>query len=387
MRYSALFLLAVAIVSGCSTIESARSWVRDSQRPQEGAEALEYRKLFEAGRRSEFKGDIRIASDTYGWLIGRGNRYGEYGLAKLLHSWNPGCDEAIKYFLNCAKRSSHTSDLFPDSAMDSAFSAAAMVELSEIAISDHDRQDIADSLQRTMSGIVTQEVRAWADEMDADSETKEIYKDIISAVRSCEHGREYVKVLKWSEISKAFVNGAAAETTQGGANAVCQTKSSYSVLSFVKNMDAPFQYDFEVQLSGGDTLEAADKVRSAIRRQLVKEFRDANPHDSVSDIRTSFPSWRQLRSTIKGSAVAMKVSAVRLEYDQLTKHGKIAVRLDGRNVDAARKWAIENIEELATGKNIVLVAGNLPPPGAQYRIGSERTTDDGLLEIEFSAYE
>ena len=58
MKYPALFLLAAAVLSGCY-----------SQRPQEGAEVLQYRKLFEAGRRAESKGNVKIAEDKYGWLI------------------------------------------------------------------------------------------------------------------------------------------------------------------------------------------------------------------------------------------------------------------------------------------------------------------------------
>ena len=117
--------------------------------------------------------------------------------------------------------------------------------------------------------------------------------------------------------------------------------------------------------------------------QLVKEFLSANPHTGVDDVRISFLSWNQLKSVIKGTAVVMKVSAVRLEYDGPTRRGKIAVRLDGRDVPAARKWALENVGELANGKNVVLVSGKPPPPGASFSVGNERMTDDGLLEIEF----
>ena len=83
----------------------------------------------------------------------------------------------------------------------------------------------------------------------------------------------------------------------------------------------------------------------------------------------------------------MKVSAVRLEYNALTRRGKIAVRLDGRDIAAARKWAKENISELVTDKNIELVVGKPPPQGASFETGSERMLDGGLLEIEFKAQE
>lgn len=368
----------VAVLSGC---------VSDNQRPSEGAEDLQYRQLFEAGRRAEAKGDIRIAGDTYGWLIGRGSRYGEYGLAMLQLRREPGSIEAAKYLIACAKRSSHTSSLFPDSAMDSAFSIAAMTKLADLAISEHDRPDVAASLRSTMADVVTPEVRAWAREKKADADSAAIYRDVISAVESCRQNREYVKVFKWAEISDVFTSAGNADGTQGEGRSGGAPKSSYSVVKFVKTPGATCQYDFEVRLNGNGTFELAEKIRSEIRRQLVKEFLAANPNDGVSDVRTTFLAWNQMESTINGSAVVMKVSAVRLEYDEATGRGKIAVRLDGRDVGAARKWAIENIEELATGKNIALVAGMPPPAGAHYRTGNERKTDDGLLEIEFTTYE
>ena len=368
MKHPALFLLVAAVLSGCSII-------RDSQRPQEGAEVLQYKQLFEAGRRSESKGDIKIAGDTYGWLIGRGNRYGEFGLAMLLLRREPGNQEAIKYLLSCAKRSSHTSDLFPDSAIDSAFSAAAMAKLSDIAVSEHDRPDVAASLRNTLSGIITTQVREWAEKVKANEDSAAIYADIISAVESSHQSREYAKPIKWSEISEIFIKGDTVDPVQGD--------NRYSVVKFVKTPDTWCQYDFEVRLSGNDTFEASEKVRSAIRRLLVKEFLSANPHDDINDVRTSFLSWSQSDSKIIGSVVVLKVSAVRIEYDAVTCRGKVAVRLDGRDVAAARQWATENIAELATGKNIALVVGKPPPPGATYTTGDERTTEDGLLEIEF----
>ena len=47
-----------------------------------------------------------------------------------------------------------------------------------------------------------------------------------------------------------------------------------------------------------------------------------------------------------------------IEYDAATRCGKIAVRLDGRDVTAARKWALENIAELATGKMLRMSSGS-----------------------------
>ena len=372
----ALFFLAVAALSGCIDM---------GMHPRKDLVGIEYVRMFEEGRRYELNeqsesgnaANILHAVKTYECLIKQGSRYGEYGLAKLLYGWDD-YEESVKYFLWCAKRSSYTSDLFPDSAMDSAFSAAAMAELASIA--EHDRPDVAASLRRTMSDVVTPEVRAWAYTMKTNAVSRKIYRNVISAIESCRQSREYVKVLEWSEISSVFINGGEPE----GGKSVRLPKSSYSVVRFVKIPGAASQYDFEVRLNGNNTFEADKRVESAIRRHLVEEFLAENPHDSADDVRISRRSWDHSGETIKGSVVAMKVSAVRLEYDDTTGRGKIAVRLDGRNVSAAKEWALKNIEDLASGKNIVLVAGKPPPPGACYKVGNERMTDDGLLEIEFT---
>lgn len=384
MKHSALFLLAAAALSGCGPLQSILNDFLDSQRPKEGAEVLQYRQLFEAARRSEQKGDGRIAHDTYVWLIGHGSRYGEYGLAMQILGREPDSREAVKNLVSCAKRSSNTSAMFPDSAMDSAFSIAAMEKLAEIAISESDRPDVAAALHSMMVDVATPQVKAWASEKKADAATAAIYSDVISAVESSGRSLEYVQPLKWAELGNFFLDGGA-DGPPAGNNPNRPAGNSYSVVKFVKRPDAACQYDFEVRLDGGGTLEDAENIRSQIRRQLVKEFLSANPRDSAGDARISFLSWNHAGTTITGSAAVMKISVARAEYDAASRRGKVAVRLDGRDISAARAWALGNIGELVASKNVVLEAGKAPPPGASFKINSERTTGDGLLEIEFTA--
>ena len=188
MKCPALFLLAATLL-GC---------ISDS--PEDGAVALQYKKLFEAGRRAESKGNVKIAEDTYGWLIERDNRYGEYGLAMLQLRRGYGYEETVKHLLACAKRSNN------DSAMDSAFSAAAMAKLCDIAVSEHDRQDVVVSLRCMMSDIVTPQVRAWAEGMNADADSAAIYEDVISAVKSSCQISDCANAFTWDEIGKVFLN-------------------------------------------------------------------------------------------------------------------------------------------------------------------------------------
>ena len=212
MKCPALFLLVAVVLSGCSIICGC-------QRPPESAEVL-HRKYFEAGRRSEHKGDAKIAGDSYDYLIKCGSFYGEYGLAMLLLRREPDSQEAVKLLLSCAKRTSNVSALFPVSVEESAFSAAAMAKLSGIAVSGLDRPDVAAWLRSEMFRIVTPEVREWAAGMKADANSAKIYGDVILAVEAGRQSNEYVKSFKWDEISKIFLNeeqgNAASGVARGG---------------------------------------------------------------------------------------------------------------------------------------------------------------------------
>ena len=358
--------------SGCSIICGC-------QRPPEGAEVL-YRKYFEAGRRSEHKGDAKIAGDSYDYLTKCGSFYGEYGLALLLLCREPGNIEAVKHLLSCARRTSDMSDLFPVSVEEAAFSVAAMAKLSDIAISEHDRPDVAEWLRGKMSNAITQKVKDWAGGMKADADSAMIYGDVISAVESCRPSRECVKTFKWPEISKMLLNEKADDVSPSPNP---PPKGGYSVVKFEKVSNATCQYDFEVLFAGNVTFKETAKVQSEVRSLLVKEFFAANGHDGVNDVRTSFLSWKQRELAIEGSVAVFKMSVVRIEYDEATGSGKIVVRLDGRDMEAAQKWVRENVAALVAEKNVALVVGQPPPPGAHYKTGSLHKTEDGLMEVKF----
>ena len=167
MKYPALFLLVVVVSLGCSIFCGC-------QRPPEDGAVELYRKYFEAGRRSETKGNIKIAGDSYDYLVKCGSFYGEYGLAQLQLRREPGSIEAVKHLLSCAQRTSDMSDLFPVSVEEAAFSVAAMAKLSDIAVSKHDRLDVAEWLRCKMSDATTQKVKDWALRMKADAESATI---------------------------------------------------------------------------------------------------------------------------------------------------------------------------------------------------------------------
>ena len=262
-----------------------------------------------------------------------------------------------------------------------------MSKLAEIAISEHDRDDVAASLRAKMYDIITPQVRAWAAEQKADSELASIYFDIITAVEYARPVSEYVKEFKWTELGEIFMPepNPTDKAGSGGRENSPPAKPDYTVVKFVKAQDADCRYDFEVHLSSDNSIELMDKVKSAIRRMLVKEFLSAHPTFSVNDIGISYPFWDHSGATIKGIVIAntMRMEVVRREYIKETGKGTVVVRFGDSDVAAATKLALENIEAIASRHNILNVVGSSPPKDARYEVVKSRKTDDGLFEIEF----
>lgn len=380
----ATFLLAVVALSGCSTIKSMHDRIIDLQRPTIVRNTDEFIRMFEDGRRAEFKGDIRDADYMYRQLINRGCRYGEYGRAKLLYG---GFDnnESVKCFLACAKHSICKSDFSSDSAMDSAFSVAARCELADIA-DQNERSDIANALRQDAydrKRELNMDIMKWVDTVNANPDTRAIYKDVISAVEFCRPPSEYTKKLTWEDIRNAFIRGGDVAPVES-----VRPERAWTEVRNEKVSDTPLRYEFVYHLKDEHRPGVGNWIKSTIRSQIRMEFLDKDSH--TDDLAIWFPVWNKQGSTITGSVVAasMKLSVERLEYDSqpvhdgTTGHGKIIIQIGGKDLDEAKKFAIQNIEELASRKNIANVVGKPPPPGARYKTCGEKV-ENGLLEIEF----
>ena len=397
-------LLVIAMLSGCSAFQSMRTWIIGIQTHDVDADKEEYRKIFEEGRRAEeglvqgIKYNISFADMKYMELIRKGDRYGEYGRAKLL--LNFGDEEqkelAVRYLISCAERSSFTSKFYPDNAMDTAFSIAAMAELARIAMddaamTDDKRREVVDSLYTKMSEVDTkkkEEVGKWADEMKMDRDSERIYKDVILAVKSEYPFCGSLKKFEWEEILAVLVNGDVKPVPPRDEGRTRRPPTlPYQVVrsAQVKRTDSMLEYEFEIRLSGSLASDVEDRIKFSRQRYVKREFLAAHPSFSDNDVSVIFSSWRQSESAINCSVVAapMKMEVVRREYNKITGKGKVGVRLGDNDVAAAEKLAIENIEAIATRHNILNVAGDLPPKGAQYTVIKSGTTEDGLFEIEF----
>jgi len=85
-------------------------------------------------------------------------------------------------------------------------------------------------------------------------------------------------------------------------------------------------------------------------------------------------------------AAVHRIQPMSHSYDSATRTGTLKVNI-GRQGDAhyakAYKWALDNIGVICSSKEIGVTAGQPPPEGAMYSILSEKTHDDGTLEITF----
>lgn len=181
--------------------------------------------------------------------------------------------------------------------------------------------------------------------------------------------------------SAAFAAGAVT------ASVAAMPSPLYEIVSFRKPTQSNGRYDFAIRITEGTArdFKTLGLVRDAVANQLRDDYVASDTSSVPGNVRVEFLNYEQDGAVISGSAAVMSVSAERLEYDAATQRGRIAVRLGRVNMVEARQWALKNIAALATVKNQYLTADEAPPPGAVYRTLNERTTSDGLLEIEFVA--
>lgn len=74
---------------------------------------------------------------------------------------------------------------------------------------------------------------------------------------------------------------------------------------------------------------------------------------------------------------------VSYQFDSARKRGTITIDIQGQGIEA-RHWAVENIGEICSDKNITMIAGQESHTGGAYQVLNE-SVKDGLLTIEFSA--
>jgi len=145
------------------------------------------------------------------------------------------------------------------------------------------------------------------------------------------------------------------------------------------------EFEFAIVSEEADIFAYRPWALQEIRKICTEEYADANPGEGGSLLGFSliseldFPQFL-VHATVYG------VRSMSHSYDAATRTGTLKVNI-GKQGDAnyagTYKWALDNIGAICSSKEIGMTAGQAPPEGAMYTILSEKTHDDGSLEITF----
>ena len=156
----------------------------------------------------------------------------------------------------------------------------------------------------------------------------------------------------------------------------------YRIISFVREDDSDFAYDFALEMNGNPSIETFFGIQGIFSREVLSAYKMEHPGADVSTLRVDVQP-RLSDGRIVGRAAVLTIVILSQSYDANTRHGKMSVRFSAGQSVEARAWIRKNIETLVRDKNIVQNTDQLPS-GATYYLLGERINGD-TMEIEFKA--
>ena len=145
------------------------------------------------------------------------------------------------------------------------------------------------------------------------------------------------------------------------------------------------QFEFEVTSEKADVFALRPWALRQIRQICNDEYTEANPGSTKGVLGFSLVTNLDMPKFLVDVTV-YRVRPMSHSYDATTRIGILKVNIGQRgdaNYSGAYKWALDNIGAICSSKEIAMEAGQPPPEGAKYEIISEKTSDDGILEIAF----
>ena len=159
------------------------------------------------------------------------------------------------------------------------------------------------------------------------------------------------------------------------------SKRLYRIQSLCPERDSNFVYTFALELSEGVSISTffgmSDIFAYEVQAAYQREFPDVDASTLRVEVRHQVSD-----GMIVGRAEVLTIKPFELNYDASTRKGKLAVRFNANQYEAARKWIRNNIEKLVRDKNIALITGKIPPEAKYYSL-DESLKDGNILEIEF----
>lgn len=159
-------------------------------------------------------------------------------------------------------------------------------------------------------------------------------------------------------------------------------KSPYRIISFVREADSDFAYDFALEMDGDPSVETFFGIQGIFAREVLSAYKMEHPYVDVSTLKVDVLP-RLSGGRIVGRAAVLTIVPLSQSYDANTRRGKLSVRFHtGQSVEA-RAWIRRNIETLVRDKNIATVTGQQPPAVTYYLLGEK--IEDNVMEVEFKA--
>lgn len=157
----------------------------------------------------------------------------------------------------------------------------------------------------------------------------------------------------------------------------------HSIVRLERNSDSAFSYSFGIEMSSApsDMKAAAKSILREFSASVKEDYLDAHQSVDATSLIVSFSNLKINGLRLEGRASVLTIKPISLSYDANTRRGKLSVRFNAGQVEAARAWIRKNIETLARDKNIALVTGNPPPEATYYSLGEKIEGD--VMEIEF----
>lgn len=166
-------------------------------------------------------------------------------------------------------------------------------------------------------------------------------------------------------------------------------KRAFEVVAIQPHPDG--QYEVRVRINDRQqTLTIGYEIIADIKRIVHDSYMDGHPlarEEYVSE--TVRWSTEEEGHILVYRAWAFSVQPVTdsWRYSSATRRGSVSLRLSGgMGAEEAKRWARENISSIVADKNVLIRAGEAPPPGATYRTLDEEYRN-GVLTVEFSAEE
>ncbi|MBP5787839.1 MAG: hypothetical protein J6Y19_08505 [Kiritimatiellae bacterium] len=151
------------------------------------------------------------------------------------------------------------------------------------------------------------------------------------------------------------------------------------------------QYSIRIRVKDRQkTFSIGWQVEEDVKALIRQDYLGRHPRVAEAHVR-EIVQWNMARDgdILVLTAWAFSVQPVTdgWSYDAESHRGFVRLRIsEGMSAAEAKQWAHDNIEAIIEDKNIVVVAGIRPPPGAKYRSLDEEFRN-GVLTVEFVAEE